>query len=226
MSWRQLKNKHAGKTAWVFGKGASLDDYLESPDSNIENQSGQVRLVVNEAALVVSKPNYFFAHDITGIDRAMCPEKWGFKNGYEVIDSRVRRKYDPDCVAILVNGPHPSHLVYAARYKDRCPHMFGYRKGQFDTKLLKLSVDELVETHALYAESATIQSACHFAKLIGCVKVVVVGVDGGKGVAKVFNNMSCKTGPWYTKNRYDTHRILKSMGMPFTVWGEKPWQAP
>jgi len=219
MSLARFLGKHSGSTAWIFGKGPSLDAWLDSIAGMTINwqASDSIRIVVNEAALVVPYPHYFFAHDVLGIDRSMDPSNHGFKfAGDNAVDPRVRREYPARCIAIL----REKQKIHALRHGIEVANVYGYRKAQQERALLSLSPLELAKTGALYAESATIQSACHFAKLSGCSDVVLVGVDGGRGTAKVFNNMGVANGPWYTKNRGDTHRILKAMGMPFTVWGE------
>ena len=218
MNLHRFVGRHQGATAWLFGKGPSLDKWLDWVGSKIFNWQSQdsVRMVVNEAALVVPHPHFFFAHDVLGIDRTMDPANHGLKNGGTLADPRVQKEYPKYCTAIL----RTEQTARALKYGVDPAKVYGYRKAQKEAQLLKLSPLELAKTGALYAESATIQAACHFAKLVGCGSVVLVGVDGGKGTAKVFEGMGVSQGPWYTKNRGDTHRILGAMGMPFTVWGE------
>jgi hypothetical protein len=219
MNLIRFVGKHRGATAWLFGKGPSLDDWLNDFDFDETDwrDPNVVRIVVNEAVLVVPEPHYFFAHDVLGIDRSMDPLNHGFKvAGSRDVDPRVSTFFPENCVSILREEQIPAAL----KHEVDSAKIFGYRKGQQERELLDLSALELAKLGALYAESATIQSGCHFAKLTGCVRVVLVGVDGGRGVARVFDNMGCARGPWYDKNRLDTHRILDAMGMPFTVWGE------
>jgi len=208
-----LLNKHKGCIAWVFGKGPSIDDYIEAP----EHSDNDVKITVNEAVLVVEKPDYFFAHDAPGIARSADPWNHGFRRGAATVDPRVSYKYPQQCAAIL---RHP-HKQIAKCYGL---HAHFYDKGQQDYDLLTLSPEQLAESVKLYGESSTTQSACHFAKLIGAKAVVLVGIDGGEGTAKVFQALNPIKGYWYTKNRGDTRRILDTMGMPYRIW--KPANVP
>jgi hypothetical protein len=217
MSLLRFVGRHQGATAWLFGKGPTFDNYLASANHVTEShEPDTVKMAVNETVLVVNDPDYFFAHDVLGIDRSMDPWNHGFAKGKADTDPRVRPAYPRDCTAIL----RKEQITAALKHAIDPGRVYGYRKAQQEKKLLGLSALDLAKSGALYAESATIQSACHFAKLTGCARVVLVGVDGGHGTASVFKNMGCAKGPWYTKNRGDTHRILEAMGMPFTVWGE------
>ena len=209
MPLTQFVNKHAGCTAWVFGKGPSVDQYLTSLEHLDSHTKDSVLIAINEAVLVVRDPDYFFCHDGPVLERCVDPWNHGFKQGRADVDDRISLVYPHECTAILRHEHEGLYQGLDAHY---------YTKAQQEATLLSLSPEKLAETGKLYGESSTTQSACHFAKLIGAARVVLVGIDGGEGIAEVFKGIEPIKGYWYTKNRGDTRRILEAMGMPYEVW--------
>jgi hypothetical protein len=145
--------KHAGDTAYVFGKGPSLDTF----DMTLAKGP---RVCINESALVVPCPTYFFAHDEKPISRvaSMWPER---------------------CTAIL----EPSRAQYAVKcgLPEDAIAVYGLRHG--DISVLGLTRDEVARRNVLYAKLGTVHSAIHFCHLIGVSRVVMVGFDGQGGYA-------------------------------------------
>ena len=79
-----LANKHAGQSAWIFGKGPGLDLFDQS-------DAGTLRICINESLFRVDSPSYFFAHD-------------------EVPIERVSKRWPLGCLAIL----EPARGAFAA----------------------------------------------------------------------------------------------------------------
>lgn len=209
MSLEQFVGKHAGQPAYVIGKGPTLDLFLESPE-------GSLLICVNEAALVVSSPTYFFAHDAVHVANVANPLVHIHENGDLQRLSHVSLEYPHGCVAIL----REEHRELGIIEGIPATSVYTYRKAQEKKALLTLGPEKLAETGELYGESCTTQSALHFAKLCGCSEVVMVGIDGGFEYAKCLGGMGLVKGAWYDKNRGDTCRILELMGMPFRFWRE------
>lgn len=207
-------NRHKGDTAWLFGKGPSMDKYLESADYD-NPESGKVRIVINEAALLVKKPNYFFAHDVGPMNRVFNPERHVFKPEL-TIDQRVARKFPPGLITIIPE----THYQVANTAKVWLDTVFCYQRANNEEKLLKLGPEKLAETHSLYSQSSTPQSAVHFARLIGCVGIVLVGFDGGGGLANVFEAMKCAhVAAACAENQRNLLNTLRSLEMPYRIWG-------
>ena len=59
-----LLNRHIGETAWLFGKGPSLDQFEI-------RLAGPLRICINESLGRVLQLSYFFAHDEGS--RGDCP---------------------------------------------------------------------------------------------------------------------------------------------------------
>jgi hypothetical protein len=209
MSLHDFIDRHQGESAYVIGKGPTLDLFLEKPE-------GSLLICVNEAALVVRDPTYFFAHDGVHIANVADPLRHiaaaGDPNGL----GHMRRSYPPGCVAIV----REEHKDLAIAEGIPAGSVYTYRKAQEKKALLGLNAQELAASGELYGESCTTQSALHFAKLCGCREVVMVGIDGGFEYAKCLGGMGLVKGTWYDKNRGDTCRILQKMGMPFRFWRE------
>ena len=142
------------KTAWVFGKGPSLDGFDM-------DRAGPLRICINEAISVVPCASFFFAHDEVPIQRAA--EIW-----------------DAECKAVL----QPKRAEHAIRCGIPRESIFTYEKKRGDQSVLQWPSDEIAKQSSLYGQSGTVHSAIHFCKLLGVISVFMIGFDGGGGYAK------------------------------------------
>ena len=179
----ELLLRHRGETAWLFGKGPSLDTFDMA-------RAGSLRVCINESALCVPAPSYFFAHDEAPIQR-------------------VAAERSSPCTAILETS--------RARFAEKCgwgkENIFVYEKRRLDQKLLSMPPQALAATHALYGNSGTVHSAIHFCHLVGVVEVVMVGFDGGGGYASCLELPS--GGAEHERIRRDSETLLRELELPY-----------
>ena len=179
-------NRHAGEPAWIFGKGPSLDLFPM-------DQAGPLRLCINESALVVPEPTYFFAHDEGPIQR-------------------VAAKWPQGCIAVL----EPARALYAAWRKIPDDSIFTYGKRQDDSRVLAMTAEQIADHAVLYGRLGTVHSALHFCRLVGVSSVTLVGFDGSEGYAK---KLGVPDGGWnHDKIRRYCVEMLEAMGMEHEFW--------
>ena len=150
----QLMMRHEGETAFVFGKGPSLDHF------DID-QAGPLRICINESIRSVPRSAYFFAHDELPIRRAA--ECW--QSGCRAILQLPRAELACDC-----------------GIADESIYVYDKRQGEGHSTTL--TAEQMAARNCLYGNSGTVHSALHFCRLIGASRVELIGFDGAGGYAK------------------------------------------
>lgn len=183
-SIKDLCSVHKSGEAWLFGKGPSLDKFDH-------DSAGPLRICINESALHVPCPTYFFAHDEKPIYRVAV--NWPF-----------------GCRAIL----EPTRSAFAVEVGWPNEHIYVYNKRQGDRRSLEWSADEIAEHEALYGRSSTVHSAIHFCVLIGVSRIIFVGFDGSGGYARRLNLKVPRGGGAYPRIRHDSEVMLTQLRIP------------
>ncbi|MCA9178828.1 MAG: hypothetical protein KDB14_30405 [Planctomycetales bacterium] len=179
----ELLSRHSGEVAWIFGKGPSLDQFSM-------DDAGRLRICINESLCVVPEPTYFFAHDEPPI-------------------RNVAHQWHSGCFAVL-QQPRALFAVGCQIPEDQ---IYVYEKRHADNRVRDMNAAQIAECGALYGNSGTVHSAIHFCRLIGAVKVVLVGFDGCGGYAKSLNMPP--GGAAHDRIRQDTVSLLKTMGLDY-----------
>src|SRR5262245_60432716 len=122
----ELLGLDAGCEAWIFGKGPSLDGF----DMNM---AGPLRICINESALVVPEPTYFFAHDERPIER-------------------VAAAWHMSCRAIL----QPVRATYAEARGIPSEAVFTYEKIEGRLEILDWSAQEIAAEASLLGLTGTV----------------------------------------------------------------------
>lgn len=199
MSLERFTSIHAGATALLFGKGPSLDTFLADAEVGLVSLAGETALVV------------------------------GLLN-----DTVAYRDSIIDAVLRAVGGPCEMH-VYAFANDSIAPWVHTYRAGdvlfQPARTLRDLSMHApapectRVEYHdsggdihrlalpladrasrALVAGHGTCDSAVQILAIMGCTRLIAVGIDGGGGRSAL---------PWLTAMRSDHEADYRSIRRDF-----------
>lgn len=181
----ELAYKHRGETAWLFGKGPSLDHFDLS-------QAGPLRICINESALIVDDPTFFFAHDETPI-----------KN--------VSGEFSHDCVAVL----EISRARLAEKLGIPKNNIYLYQKEPilfFDSLA---SINEIAASSSLVGANGTAHSAIHFCKLIGVKCVKLIGFEGEGPYAPSLNMEVPLGGGRHAQIRSESICLLEMAGLEF-----------
>lgn len=178
-----LLHCHRGQRAWLFGKGPSLDVFPFE-------DSGALRICVNESLRAVPQPSYFFAHDEGPIRNVA--EDW--PDGCNAILQMPRAILAEQC-----GIPERSIFVYDKRYCDN-----GVRD---------MEAEAIAWHGSLYGNSGNVHSAVHFCRLIGATGIIMVGFDGSGGYAKKTRLLD--GGAQHSRIRQDSIALLESLGIPY-----------
>ena len=138
--------KHAGETAWLFGKGPSLDLFDLAT-------AGPLRVAINDVVKEIPGCVYGFANDSVA--------HWQHVYRPELILFSPQRTIDEGFIAY---GTPPCEVV-------------GYSDAHGDDRLDWPA--ERLATEGLAIRPGTLGSALQILKLMGVVRVVLVGIDGG-----------------------------------------------
>lgn len=178
-----LLHRHRGEEAWVFGKGPSLDVF------QFEN-SGTLRICVNESLRAVPQPSYFFAHDEGPI-------------------RNVAGDWPDGCNAIL----QMERAILAAKCGIPERSIFVYEKRYCDNAVRDMEPEAIARHGCLYGNSGTMHSAIHFCRLIGATRITMVGFDGSGGYAKKI--ALTDGGAEHFRIRRDSIALLDALGIPY-----------
>jgi len=152
---KDFKGIHQGETAWMFGKGPSLNDFDFS-------KAGPIRCAINDVAGIVPNCKYAFAND-----RCDDPnEGWADVYQHQTILFSPRRTYkDPFLKASPVKA---------------CEHVI-YDDIHDTTKRdsLKMATPQSLIDNGLIIRRGTLGSALQVLWIMGVTKIICVGIDGG-----------------------------------------------
>lgn len=152
--FQEYKDCHAGKIAYVFGKGPSVDIWKECGMPILPNS---ITISVNNFAEIY-QTDYVFSTD-QGI--------WFAYSGK---------------IATFMAMPNDKGKSFEKKADhDWFLHCHDIRR---DCAALRLTKDQIAETRWLYTASSSVQPAIHFAWYTGCSELILVGVDGGTGHSK------------------------------------------
>lgn len=183
-------NSHRGETAWLFGKGPSLDTFLALP-ANADWVAGKspfpgagkdepaiaqratagkcpVLCAINDVAEYVPGCRYAFANDSVA--------KWA-------------HIYQPG--QVLFQPLRLQHDMHAAKCETAAERVW-YADATDDERLLWPI--EQAAAEGLAVRRGTLGSAAQILRLMGVTKIVCVGIDGGGQHANR---------PWHTRLRAD-----------------------
>lgn len=186
-----------GETAYLFGKGPSLDTFPMA-------SAGPLRITINEAALVVPDPTFMFAIDgkpLTNIGTPPCMAILG--------PDEVSKRFDAS-----------GNLLHAGRTYQR-GSFETYRKHT-GRDILDWPKEKVAAAGELYFDGGTVQPAAHFAWMLGVIEVVLVGFDGYGPYAKILG-----MGDGGPSNRHLAIRTtllaeLDHLDLPYRFWWVQP----
>ena len=180
-----LLGKHLGEEAWIFGKGPSLDKFDMAT-------AGPLRICINESALIVPEPRYFFGHDEPPIQR-------------------VAAQWPSACRAIL----QPVRARYDATRGIPTESIFTYEKREREVDVLDWSPEKIAREACLLGLTGTVHSALHFCRLIGVTVITFVGMDGGGGYALSIGHSAPPGGGQHDVIRRDSITIAKRLNLEY-----------
>jgi hypothetical protein len=207
----EWKDRHAGATAVVVGKGPTLYDFAQL------GRTGAPTVFVNDAValekhLAPGQPSFLFAHD--------AGQTAWFARGIRSIPVIPR----DGKVVEGENDPRLAPLERATLYR--------WRTRPQDVVLAQTK-DELAASEELYTDCGTIHSALHFVWFAGFRAVRFVGCDGtsndprtkplgdaATGYDKRIENAS-GSAPWggFIRIRREQDRLCKLFGFDVEYWG-------
>jgi hypothetical protein len=181
MKWEQYLNSKQGATAYVVGKGPTLDKWRKD---GCPKEPGAVVLGCNDVGNYVDV-DYTFTTD-----------------GYaRVADKGVR----------FLGLPYRTESGEKSHHKKKGDEWFLHCHDiRRDGCAARQTMAQLAETRWLYTASSSVQPAIHFARYLGCAKLFLVGVDGVGGYAQGVSG-TADTAEKYAMLRRDTVQISNAM---------------
>lgn len=150
--FQSYHNLFEGKTAWIFGKGPSLEliNYLNVPPD-------VVKIGINESCRLVPC-NYIFAHD-----EITLPHIWD-ASGIFILEYRFKE---------LIPIEQLSRVIFYNKYQDDLD-------GSFEN-LIGWPTDIMRDNEMLVGYQGTVHSAIHFCHYTGIKNIVLLGFDHEEG---------------------------------------------
>jgi hypothetical protein len=194
-----LGNTPKRDKCYIVGRGPSLDEI-----NTLDLKDGYV-VCINDVYRFVSDADFVFWHDAVFEDQIVeilnknltlvLPTKLNNRNGRVCTDS------------------------FLGKYKES-KRVFYYNKLQLNFFSLFKGHNNLCNTeNSLIGLSATVHSAVHFAKKLGCSKVVFVGIDGYSFKGKFYSShygpkeTNLITRILYRKSRFEVDLLCKFLKM-------------
>jgi len=151
-NFKNYLNKFQGKTAWMFGKGPSLEivKHLNIPENDI-------KIGINESCRVVDC-DYIFAHDEITLEHI-----WDAK-GIFVMEYRFKPLIIPEVA---------NRVMFYNKYQNDID-------GSFD-ELIVWPKQTMCDNEMLVGYQGTAHSAIHFCHYTGISKIILLGFDHEQG---------------------------------------------
>lgn len=175
----------SGSSAWLFGKGPSLDTFDMQ-------RAGNLRICINESLIRVPNPTYFFAHDEKPIQR-------------------VATDWPAGCTGVL----ETSRAQFAVSCGVPSDDLICYDKHQLSAGESLEQFLNLPGRKTLVGISGTVHSAIHFCKLIGVAHISLVGFDGAGDYAPSLNLAMPVGGGQHDRIRKDSIRLMDALGLEY-----------
>ncbi|MBL8859302.1 MAG: hypothetical protein JNL28_12400 [Planctomycetes bacterium] len=207
----EYRDRFAGQTAVVVGKGPTLYDFAAL------GETGAPTFFVNDAValerhLAQSQPSFMFAHD-------RGQTAW-FARGIRTIPVLPRDGKIVEGESDPLLAPLDKAIFYTWRTRDQ-------------SLVLAQTKAELAQSGELYTDCGTIHAALHFVWYCGFSAVRFVGCDGvtkdprtaelgdeRTGYDKRIDNAS-NSAPWgqFIRIRREQDRLCKVFGLDVEYWG-------
>jgi len=173
MEFSSLANLHAGQTCWICGTGPSLDDL---DDAAVHGP----RILINRAAFTVpaaAGQTYWLVLDDAwrlGVSGPWAAVLGAVMSGAAGMVGVFRNPML--CRGQLTHPPRGEHIATFGA---------GFGRGNRE-QILELGREEVGVIGQLYERIGSAATAMHLAWYLGCERVVLAGIDGGKagGVAR------------------------------------------
>lgn len=180
MIFKNYLDAYEGKTAWIFGKGPSLEmfKYLNIPKDDI-------RIAINEACNVVDV-DFVFAHE-----KETLPLIW--ENACHFV---LEYKFKND-----IPEKESDYVVFYNKYQVGNDGVYDY--------LIGWDKQRMADSEMLIGITGTVHSAVHFCHYTGIKRIILVGFDyeAGEKLYDGFEKLAEYTFPKVYEDIYFT--ILK-----------------
>jgi len=197
----ELKNKHIGKTCWVFGTGPSLDVI---PLGEIAGP----RIFINRTAFVLPHSlgeSYWFVMD----------NAWNSKKAGDW-DSELKRLHNGKANMVGVFRNPSGKRKNKIKPPKRKNIVYWNASKMENGDVLKYTKDEIVEKNVLFSWSGSCASATHLAWFMGCSTVRYAGIDGTDGFANLVKGQydTVENGAGgYVLSKKEALRVAKQLNM-------------
>lgn len=214
MDFADLKNRHAGKTAYIIGTGPSLDDF----DFATVGADDFIIAIHRAVFIVPVLPGRLYWQVLDDAWAMEVPGPWeACLTCIEAESGVIGLFKDP-----LNVPPQLENSRTKIPETENVVRFTGGIKGNW--KQLELSRDKLARLGGLFTYAGSGATAAHAAFYMGAAQLVLVGLDGGDGYAQRLSewyDKPAKGGFGYVAQREILEETIKRLGIPAADYSTK-----